>query len=100
MKTILISGGKGKFAKTISEINSNYKIISPSKKEMNVKKLSSILNFINRKKIDYFIHSAAFSTLSWAPAVVVHNYGCGYSRLQFLWILQHPHPQTNARVLP
>ncbi len=62
MKTILISGGKGKFAKTISKINSNYKIISPSKKEMNVKNLSSILNFINRKKIDYFIHSAAFTT--------------------------------------
>ena len=62
MKTILISGGKGKFAKTISEIKSNYRIISPSKKEMNVQNLSSILNFINKKKIDYFIHSAAFTT--------------------------------------
>ena len=50
MKTILISGGKGKFAKTIGEIKSNYKIISPSKKEMNVQNLSSILNFIKKKK--------------------------------------------------
>ena len=61
MKTILISGGKGKFAKTIDEVNSGYKIISPSKKEMNIKNLSSILNFINKRKIDYFIHAAAFS---------------------------------------
>ena len=61
MKTILISGGKGKFAKAISEVNSNYKIISPDKKEMNIKNLSSILKFINKKKIDYFIHAAAFS---------------------------------------
>ena len=51
MKTILISGGKGKFAKTIDEVNSGYKIISPSKKEMNIKNLSSILNFINKRKI-------------------------------------------------
>tara|TARA_B100001057_G_scaffold484174_1_gene561885 strand:- start:22 stop:732 length:711 start_codon:yes stop_codon:yes gene_type:complete len=61
VKTILISGGKGKFAKTIDEVNSSYKIISPSKKEMNIKNLSSILNFINKRKIDYFIHAAAFS---------------------------------------
>ena len=62
MKTILISGGKGKFAKIIRDVNSKYKIISPSKKEMNIKNLSSILNFIKNKKIDYFIHAAAFST--------------------------------------
>ena len=62
MKTILISGGKGKFAKSINIVNSNYKIISPSKREMNVKNLSSILTFISNKKIDYFIHAAAFST--------------------------------------
>ena len=62
MKTILISGGKGKFAQIINKVNSNYKIICPSRKEMNVKNLSSILNFINKKKIDYFIHAAAFST--------------------------------------
>ncbi len=62
MKTILISGGEGKFAKKISEVNSNYRVISPTKKQMNIKNLSSILNFINKKKIDYFIHAAAFST--------------------------------------
>ena len=62
MKTILISGGKGKFARSINEVNTNYKIFLPSKKEMNVKNLSSILNYISKKKIDYFIHAAAFST--------------------------------------
>ena len=62
MKTILISGGEGKFARTIKKINSKYKIITPNKNQMNINKLSSITNFINKKKIDYFFHAAAFST--------------------------------------
>ncbi len=62
MKTILISGGEGKFAKALLRANYKYKIIAPSKKEMNILNLSSIINFIKNKKIDYFIHAAAFST--------------------------------------
>ena len=62
MKTILISGGQGKFAQAIKKVNSKYKIIAPDKNEMNINNLSSITNFIKKKKVDYFIHAAAFST--------------------------------------
>lgn len=62
MKTILISGGQGKFAKAIININTKYKILAPAKDEMNINSLKSINDYISRKKIDFFIHSAAFST--------------------------------------
>ena len=62
MKTILISGGDGKFSKAIIETNTKYKILAPNKKQMNILSQTSISNFISRNKIDYFIHTAAFST--------------------------------------
>ena len=62
MKTILISGGQGKFAKAIININKKYKILAPAKDEMNINSLKSINDYISRKKIDFFIHSATFST--------------------------------------
>jgi dTDP-4-dehydrorhamnose reductase len=62
VKTILISGGQGKFAKALININTKYKIFAPAKDEMNISNLKSINDYISRKKIDFFIHSAAFST--------------------------------------
>lgn len=62
MKTILISGGQGKFAKALININTKYKILAPAKNEMNISSLKSINDYISRKKIDFFVHSAAFST--------------------------------------
>ena len=62
MKTILISGGSGKFSKAIIETNTKYKILAPNKKQMDILSQTSISNFISRNKIDYFIHTAAFST--------------------------------------
>ena len=62
MKTILISGGQGKFAKALININTKYKIFAPAENEMNINNLKSINDYISRKKIDFFIHSAAFST--------------------------------------
>ena len=38
MKTILISGGQGKFAKALININSKYKILAPGKNEMDISK--------------------------------------------------------------
>ena len=61
MKTILISGGNGKFAQALKKVNSKYKIIAPTKKQMNIVNIKSIENFIKNKKIDYFLHVAAFS---------------------------------------
>ena len=60
-KTILISGGNGKFSRVLIETNTKYKILALMKK-MNVLSLKSISNFISKHKIDYFIHAAAFST--------------------------------------
>lgn len=62
MKTILISGGNGKFSKALIEINTKYKILAPDKKQMNILSQTSISNYISKYKIDYFIHAAAFST--------------------------------------
>ena len=52
MKTILISGGQGKFAKALITINKKYKILAPAKDEMNISSLKSINDYISRKKIE------------------------------------------------
>ena len=62
VKTILISGGKGKFAKALIKVNRKYKILAPTKNQMNILSQSSISNYISKKKIDYFVHAAAFTT--------------------------------------
>ncbi len=61
MRTILISGGNGKFAQALKMVNNKYKIIAPTKKQMNIVNIKSIENFMKNKKIDYFLHVAAFS---------------------------------------
>ena len=62
MKTILISGGDGKFAKALINANTKFNILAPKKSQMNIQEISSITNYIKKKKINYFIHAAAFST--------------------------------------
>ena len=62
MKTILISGGNGQFAKALIKVNKKYKIYAPDKRLMDISKQVSIEKYIKNKKIDYFIHAAAFST--------------------------------------
>src|SRR6056300_1308008 len=62
MKTILISVGNGKFARALVNANTKFNILSPKKSQMNIQKISSIINYIKKKKINYFIHAAAFST--------------------------------------
>ena len=62
MKTILISGGNGKFSNALIKINKKYRILAPNKKQMDILSQDSISNFISKHKIDYFIHAAAFTT--------------------------------------
>ena len=62
MKTVLISGGDGKFAKSFKLIKSKYKILTPTKKQLNILNKNSINKYLSNNKIDYFIHAAAFST--------------------------------------
>jgi dTDP-4-dehydrorhamnose reductase len=50
MKTILISGGNGKFAKALVNANTKFNILAPKKNQMNIQKISSIMNYIKKKK--------------------------------------------------
>ena len=62
MKRILISGGDGKFAKAILKNNKKFKIFAPGKKQMNILKYNTIVNYIKKTKAEVFIHSAALTT--------------------------------------
>ena len=55
MKTILISGGNGKFSKALIETNTKYKILAPDKKKMNILSLKSISNFISKHNVILFM---------------------------------------------
>tara|TARA_Y100000361_G_C11110856_1_gene317479 strand:+ start:334 stop:1053 length:720 start_codon:yes stop_codon:yes gene_type:complete len=61
MKRILISGGNGEFAKELQRHNTEYKIVAPSKKEMDITKIEDIDYFIYSNKPDYFIHAGALT---------------------------------------
>ena len=54
MKKILISGGNGEFAKQILKHNTQFQIFAPTKKEMDITKLESIIKFIKKKKSKLF----------------------------------------------
>ena len=62
MKTILISGGNGKFSNALIKVNKKYRILAPNKRQMDILNKDSISNFISKHEIDYFIHAAAFTT--------------------------------------
>jgi len=61
MKKILISGGNGDFAKELNKCNTLYKIVSPSKEEMNVKNMNNLEYYASSQKPDYFIHAGALT---------------------------------------
>ena len=61
MKRILISGGNGEFAKELQRHNTEYKIVAPSKKEMDITKIEDIDYLIYSNKPDYFIHAGALT---------------------------------------
>jgi len=61
MKKIFISGGNGEFAKELKKYNTSYTIISPSKKEMDVKNINDLEYYVSSQKPDYFIHAGALT---------------------------------------
>jgi len=61
MKKILISGGGGEFAKELQRCNSEYDIIAPSKKEMNITEIQDVDFGVSYNKPDYFIHAGALT---------------------------------------
>lgn len=59
--TILVSGGQGNLAKELKKSSNNFEIISPSKKEMDIRNYDEINNLIKHYKPKYFIHAGAFT---------------------------------------
>ena len=57
----VITGGTGRFGLELRKIKNKYKLFFPSKKELNILKLKSILNYLKLKKPKYLIHLAGLS---------------------------------------
>ena len=60
-KKIVITGGQGRFAQILKANNTLPNISFPSKKELNILKVSSIRRYFKKNKPKYLIHSAALS---------------------------------------
>ncbi len=61
MKKIVFTGGSGRFAKSFKEIEHNFKIEYPSKKELNIENFNTIDKYLKKSKPNYLIHCAALS---------------------------------------
>ena len=61
MKTIIVSGGAGSFAKALVSKNKNYEIYPLSREEMDVTNLESIIQNLQSISPDIFIHAAALT---------------------------------------
>ena len=62
MKKLLITGGHGKLATEIIKANQGeYKIISPSKSEMDLISYLSVLDYINFHSPDIVLHAGAYT---------------------------------------
>ena len=60
-KKIIFTGGTGRFVTEFKKVKSNFKVFYPDKKQLNILKINSIINYIKKKKPNYFIHCAGLS---------------------------------------
>ncbi len=60
-KKIVITGGDGRFAKTLRDSNTNLNIFFPNKKKLNILSLKSIESYLKKIKPKYLLHAAALS---------------------------------------
>ena len=58
---IVITGGTGRFAIELKKIKNKYKLLFPSKKELNILKIKSISNYLKYQKPKYLLHLAGLS---------------------------------------
>jgi dTDP-4-dehydrorhamnose reductase len=61
MKTIVVTGGTGRFGDVLKNFKQKHKILFPTKKELNILNLKSIRSYLKKKKINYLIHLAGLS---------------------------------------
>ena len=48
-KKIVVTGGNGRFAKTLKKVKCKYKFVYPSKKNLNILNIISIRKFLKKK---------------------------------------------------
>ena len=58
---VVITGGTGRFAKSLKKIKTRYNVYFPSKTQLNIQKEKSILNYLKRKRPKYLIHLVGLS---------------------------------------
>ena len=61
MKRLLISGGEGDFSKEIIKQNTEYKILAPSRDEMDITNIEDIRRIVTEFNPDVFLHPAALT---------------------------------------
>ena len=60
-KKIVVTGGSGRFASELKKIKTDYKVIYPSKKHLDITSYEKIKNYLKKNKADYVIHLAGMS---------------------------------------
>ena len=60
-KKILVTGGTGRFGTVLKKLKTNYEMLFPSKKILDVTKYKSIQKYIKFKKPNFVIHLAGLS---------------------------------------
>ena len=60
-KKIVVTGGSGRFASELKKIKTNYKVIYPSKKHLDITSYEKIKSYLKKNKADYVIHLAGMS---------------------------------------
>ena len=61
MKTIVITGGTGRFGKVIKNSKTKFKIFFPQKRELDILDEKKIHKYLQKKKPNYLIHLAGLS---------------------------------------
>jgi dTDP-4-dehydrorhamnose reductase len=59
--TIVVTGGRGRFAQSLKKIKSKYKFYYPSKKNLDITNVNSIKNYLSKIKPSSVLHLAGLS---------------------------------------
>jgi len=60
-KKIVFTGGSGRFGSIIKTVSSKYKLLFPSKKELDITNLKNIKKYFQKSKPNYVVHMAGLS---------------------------------------
>ena len=60
-KKIIVTGGTGRFAKTLRKVKSNYKLVYPSKRKLDITNYKNIKSYLKKNKPKIVLHLAGLS---------------------------------------